>query len=117
LAEVAKGPVFGTKGPAFATTQALKPGSRFITSIPTAATPRLSLKLAIPIPTALVILAQIPTARTANPATLAANAKEPQFQESQFQNSQPKYPQQQAKYKPNFEQYYRQPNYHPPQNH
>jgi hypothetical protein len=92
LAKVAKGPVFGTEGPAFATTQALKPGSRSATPIPTAATPRLSSRLVTPVPTALVTSAQVPTARTANSATLAANAKEPQFQESQFQNSQPKYP-------------------------
>jgi hypothetical protein len=77
----------------------------------------LSSRLATPVPTALVTSAQIPTAKIANPATLAANAKKPQFQESQFQNSQPKYLQQQAKYKPSSEQYYRQPNYHPPQNH
>jgi hypothetical protein len=107
LAEVAKGPVFGTGGPAFATTQALKPGSRFATPIPTAATFRLNSKLATSVPIALVILAQVPTARIANPATLAANAKKPQFQKSQFQNLQPKYLQQQAKYKPNSEQYYR----------
>jgi hypothetical protein len=117
LAEIAKGPVFGTEGPAFATTQALKPGSRSATQIPAAATPKLSSRLASPVPTALITSAQVPTARIANPAALAANAKKPQFQKSQFQNSQPQYPQQQAKYKPNPEQYYRQPNYHSPQNH
>jgi hypothetical protein len=79
LAKVAKGPVFGTEGPAFATTQALKPGSRFITPIPTAATSRLSSRLAIPVPTALVTLAQVSTARIANPAILTANAKNPSF--------------------------------------
>jgi hypothetical protein len=87
LAEVAKGPVFGTGGSAFATIQALKPGLRSAIPIPAAATPRLSSRLASPVPTALVTLAQVPTARTANPAILAANAKKPQFQ-----NSQPQYP-------------------------
>jgi hypothetical protein len=77
LAEVAKGPVFGTKDPAFATTQAFKPGSRFAIPISVAATPKLSSKLATSVPTALVTLAQVLIARTANLAILAANAKEP----------------------------------------
>jgi hypothetical protein len=80
LAEVAK-------GPAFATTQALKPGSRSAIPIPAAVTPKLSSRLATPVPIALVILAQVSTVRTANSVILAANAKEPQFQKSQFQNS------------------------------
>jgi hypothetical protein len=82
LAEVAKGPVFGTGGPAFVTIQALKPGSRSATPIPAAATPRLSSKLATPVPIALVILAQISTIKIANPAILMANAKKTQFQKS-----------------------------------
>jgi hypothetical protein len=82
LAEVAKGPIFGTEGPAFATTQALKPESRSATPISAAATPRLSSRLATSVPIALVTLAQIPTIRIANPAILAANAKKTQFQES-----------------------------------
>jgi hypothetical protein len=77
LAEVAKGSVFGTEGPAFATIQAFKPESRFATPIPAAATPRLSSKLATSVPIALVISAQVPTIKIANPAILAANVKEP----------------------------------------
>jgi hypothetical protein len=82
LAKVAKGLIFGTEGSAFATTQAFKPGLQSAIPIPTAATFRLSSRLATSVLTTLVTLAQVPTARTANPAILAANAKEPQFQKS-----------------------------------
>jgi hypothetical protein len=57
LAEVAKGPVFETKNPAFATTQALKPRLRSAIPIPTAATPKLNSRLATSVPIALITLA------------------------------------------------------------